>query len=97
MPKYTIDFPADAVAAIKTQVDAEDREGLADKEVTLLWINRQLRRPLDQYTYAQDMPAAIADAETVRIAAEDALATEEAARATAEADAKTKAAGTVVT
>lgn len=97
MAKYTIDFPADAVSAIKTQIDAEDREGLTDKEVVILWVNRSLRNLLEQYTYAQDLPAVIESAEAARVAAEATLAVEEAARVTAKADARTKAAGIVVT
>lgn len=96
MPKYTYDFPSDAISAIKAKFSDEEKDGLTDKEIVNIWINRELRRPMEQYTHEQDVASIIATELAAREASEAAFATEKTARVTAEAAATEKAAGIVV-
>ena len=97
MPKYTFDFPEDIVMAVKTVVPAEDSQGLTDKAIVTLWLNRQVAGVVRAYNRKTDVSEAVATEFAARTTAEAAQAAETVARKVAEGEANVKSARTVVT
>ena len=81
MATYSLVFPVDVVAAMKVAL-AEDGEGLTGRAVVTAWLQGQIR-PL-MVRYRRQGIGTPKDLEAARVAAEEALAAEIAARKKAE-------------